>query len=185
MPHVFEAAKRLVRRELWKGSIGRFGEEEIELPDGRRITLAVLQHPGACAVVPMLDDGRVVMLRQYRYAAGETLWEVPAGKLDPGESREACAHRELAEETGYTAGKLISLGSIFTTPGFCDERIHLYLARELRPGKQALGSNETLECTTLRFEDAIELAESGEITDAKSVIALLRARRHYPESARS
>jgi len=183
VPHVFEAAKRLVRRELWKGSVGRFGEEEIELPDGRRITLAILQHPGACAVVPMLDDGQVVMLRQYRYAVAETLWEVPAGKLDPGESLETCARRELAEETGYTAAKLISLGSIVPTPGFCDERIHLYLARELRPGKPALASNETLECTTLRFEAAIEMAESGEISDAKTAIALLRARRHYPASA--
>lgn len=174
--HVYDPAKRLVRRELWKGSVGRFGEEEIELPDGRRFTLGVLQHPGACCVVPLLSDGRVVMLRQYRYAVGETLWEVPAGKLDPGEELEVCARRELEEETGYIAGELISLGSIYPTPGFCDERIHLYIARDLRPGTQALAANESLQCEPMRFDDAVAMAESGEITDAKTVIALLRAR---------
>ena len=179
VPHVFADAKRLARRELWQGSVGRFGEDDIQLPDGRRITLAVLQHPGACAVVPIRSDGQVVMLRQYRYAVAQTLWEIPAGKLDPGESLEHCARRELEEETGYVAGGLISLGSIVTTPGFCDERIHLYLAHDLRAGQRALGANESLECTTLSFERAIELAENGEISDAKTAIALWRAKKAY------
>lgn len=182
MAHEFDEAKQLARRELWRGNIGRFGEEDIELPDGRCITLAVLKHPGACAVVPLLDDGRVVMLRQYRYAVHETLWEIPAGKIDPGEALETCAHRELEEETGYKAMRLVSLGSLVMTPGFCDERIHLYLARELRPGKQSLQVNESLECTSLRFEDAIEMAEKGEINDAKTAVALLRAGRHIDYS---
>lgn len=177
MAYEFEEAKRLARRELWQGNVGRFGEEDIELADGRRITLAVLLHPGACAVVPLLDDGRVVMLRQYRYAVHRTLWEVPAGKIDPGEPLEQCAHRELEEETGYQAAQLISLGSIVMTPGFCDERIHLYLARGLRPGKQALEINETLQCLPMPFEEALALAENGEIDDAKTAVALLRARR--------
>jgi ADP-ribose pyrophosphatase len=176
--HEFDEAKQLARRELWRGNIGRFGEEDIELPDGRRITLAVLNHPGACAVVPLLDDGQVVLIRQYRYAVHQTLWEIPAGKLDPGEALETCAQRELEEETGYKAAQLVSLGSIVVTPGFCDERIHLYLARELRPGKQALEVNESLECTPVRFEDAIEMAMNGEISDAKTAVALLRAGRH-------
>jgi ADP-ribose pyrophosphatase len=158
--------------------VGRFGEDDIELPDGRRFTLAVLQHPGACAVVPVLPDGRVVMLRQYRYAVHDTLWEVPAGKLDPGESLEQCAQRELEEETGYRAGQLISLGSIVTTPGFCDERIHLFLARDLSPGKQSLADNESLECTLLPFSEVLAMAENAEISDAKTAIAVMRARRH-------
>jgi ADP-ribose pyrophosphatase len=182
--HEFEPAKQLARRELWQGNVGRFGEDDIELPDGRRITIAVLKHPGACAVVPLLDDGRIVMLRQYRYAVRETLWEIPAGKIDPGEPLEACAHRELEEETGYKAGQLIPLGSIVMTPGFCDERIHLYLACDLRPGKQALEINESLECTPLRFEAALEMAENGEINDAKTVVALLRASRQIRSRAR-
>jgi ADP-ribose pyrophosphatase len=180
--HEFDEAKQLARRELWRGNIGRFGEEDIELPDGRRITLAVLNHPGACAVVPLLDDGRIVLIRQYRYAVHQTLWEIPAGKIDPGEALETCAQRELEEETGYTAVRLVSLGSILMTPGFCDERIHLYLARELQPGKQALGVDESLECTPVRFEDALEMAMNGEITDAKTAVALLRASRHVNHS---
>jgi ADP-ribose pyrophosphatase len=175
---VFGEAKQLARRELWRGSVGRFGEDDIELPDGRRLTLAVLEHPGACAVVPVLADGRVVMLRQYRYAVHQTLWEVPAGKLDPGESLEHCAQRELEEETGYRAGQLISLGSIVTTPGFCDERIHLFLARELSAGTQALAHNESLECALLPFSEVLEMAENAEISDAKTAIAIVRARRH-------
>jgi ADP-ribose pyrophosphatase len=180
--HEYEEAKRLARRELWKGSVGCFGEEDIELPNGRRITLAVLQHPGACAIVPLLDDGRVVMVRQYRYAVHKTLWEIPAGKLDPGEPLEQCAHRELEEETGYKATQLISLGSIVMTPGFCDERIHLYLARELRQGTQALEHNELLECVPLPFVEALAMAQSGEIDDAKTAVALMRARRHIAET---
>jgi ADP-ribose pyrophosphatase len=128
--------------------------------------------------VPVLSDGRVVMLRQYRYAVHETLWEVPAGKLDPGESLAQCAQRELEEETGYRAGQLVSLGSIVTTPGFCDERIHLFLARDLSPGKQALADNESLECSLLPFSEVLEMAENAEISDAKTAIAIMRARRH-------
>jgi ADP-ribose pyrophosphatase len=140
--------------------------------------LAILQHPGACAVVPLLGDGRVVLLRQYRHAVRETLWEVPAGKLDPGESLTDCALRELREETGFVAGLLTPLGSVHVTPGYSDERIHLFLARELRAGQAALSGNEVLTTTQLPFERALEMAEQGEISDAKSVIALLRARRH-------
>lgn len=178
MAYEYEQAKQLARRELWKGSVGRFGEEDIELADGRRFTLAVLQHPGACAVVPLLPDGRIVMLRQYRYAPKRTLWEIPAGKLDPGEPHEACARRELEEESGYKAGELISLGSILMTPGFCDERIHLYLARGLRPGTQALEHNESLVCVSVPFDEALRMAEDGDIDDAKTAVALMRARKH-------
>ncbi|HKU43616.1 MAG TPA: NUDIX hydrolase [Polyangiales bacterium] len=176
MAYVFEPGTLLARRELWQGSVGRFGEEDVRLADGRELTLAVLKHPGACAVVPLLPDGRVVLLRQYRWAVRDTLWEVPAGKLDAGEALETCARRELREETGYDAGELVALGSLLMTPGFCDERIHLYLARELRPGPQRLAHDESLQCTPLPFEDAVGMAERGEICDAKSVTALLRAR---------
>lgn len=176
MAYVYDEAETLSRRELWQGSVGRFGEEDIRLPDGRRFSLAILQHPGACAIVPLLADGSVVLLRQYRHAVRETLWEIPAGKLDPGEDTEACARRELQEETGYQARELIALGSICVTPGYSDERIHLFLARELQAGPQSLTDNESIQCTTLPLTEAVRMAEQGQISDAKSVIGLLRAR---------
>jgi ADP-ribose pyrophosphatase len=178
MSHRFEDAETLSRRELWRGSVGSFGEEHVRLPDGRLMSLAVLQHPGACAVVPLLGDGRVVLLRQYRHAVRETLWEIPAGKLDRGESLETCAVRELKEETGYSASELISIGTICVTPGYSDERIHLYVARGLTAGSQELQANETIYCTELPFAEAVRMAEEGEISDAKTAIALLRARRY-------
>jgi ADP-ribose pyrophosphatase len=168
--------RTLARREVWTGSVGRFGEEDVELADGRSFTLGILQHPGACAVVPLLADGRVVLLRQYRHAVRETLWEIPAGKLDPGESVETCALRELREETGYSAGRLIALGTICVTPGYSDERIHLFAAVELTAGAQQLGADEVITTSELPFEQAVRMALDGEISDAKSVIALLRAR---------
>ena len=177
MAHVFDKAETLARREIWNGSVGRFGEEDIALPDGRHFTLGILKHPGACAVVPVLDDGRVVLLRQYRHAVRQTLWEVPAGKLDPGETLERCAVRELKEETGYSAGELVSLGAICVTPGYSDECIHLFLARQLCRGAQELAANESIVCVELPYAQALRMAEEGEVSDAKTAIALLRARR--------
>lgn len=178
MAHAFDRATTLARREVWQGSVGKFGEEDIQLADGRRFTLGILQHPGACAVVPVLRGSRVVLLRQYRHAVRQTLWEVPAGKLDPGESVESCALRELKEETGYTAGQLTSLGTICVTPGYSDERIHLFLARELTSGAQDLAANESIVCVELPFSEALRMAQEGEVSDAKTAIALLRAQRY-------
>jgi ADP-ribose pyrophosphatase len=176
MAHAFDEAKTLARREVWRGSVGRFGEEDVLLPDGRQFSLGILKHPGACAVVPLLSDGRVLLLRQYRHAVRQTLWEVPAGKLDAGEARETCALRELKEETGYSAGRLSTLGTICVTPGYSDELIHLYLAQDLTPGPQALTPNESIVCMPVPLADAVSMAESGEVSDAKTAIALLRAR---------
>jgi ADP-ribose pyrophosphatase len=177
MAHSFKEANTLARREVWRGSVGQFGEEDVLLPDGRQFKLAILKHPGACAVVPLLADGRVLLLRQYRHAVRQTLWEVPAGKLDAGEALEACALRELKEETGYVAGRLTSLGTICVTPGYSDELIHLYLAQDLTPGAQALAANESIVCSALPLSEAVAMAETGEVSDAKTAIALLRARR--------
>ena len=99
--------------------------EIVDLPNGRRVEFDLVRHPGAAAVVPFMEDGRVLLIRQFRFATGGEILEIPAGKLDPGEAPEACAARELEEETGYRAGRLERLGSIWTTPGFCDEIIHL------------------------------------------------------------
>ena len=175
MAHEFAPAKTLKRRELWKGSVGSFGEDDVELYDGRRTTLALLKHPGASAVLPFVDQDHVLLLRQYRYAAGATIWEIPAGKLDAGEAPEACAHRELEEETGYVAEQLESLGYILTTPGFTDEVIHLYAAHELKRGLRNLDVDEAIETEVVSFDAAVRMACSGEINDGKSVTAILRA----------
>jgi ADP-ribose pyrophosphatase len=165
------------RRVLYRGSIGEFGEDRLELPDGRQLTLAVLHHPGAAAVVPFLDAQTVVLLRQYRYAARATLWEVPAGKLDRGEQPELCAARELEEETGYVARRLTRLGRILTTPGFTNEVIHLFRADELHAGVQALEADESLHPVPVKLDEALAMIDRGEIVDAKSVCALLHAAR--------
>ena len=138
----------------------------------------MLRHPGASAVVPCLDDPAgadpsVLLIRQFRHAADDFIWEVPAGRLDPGESPEACARRELEEETGMRARALERLTTIYTTPGFTDERIHLYLARGLEPGAQRREADEFMELHTLRWSEVLELVRSGQIVDGKTLTSLL------------
>jgi ADP-ribose pyrophosphatase len=135
----------------------------------------VVRHPGAAAIVPVDGEGNVTLVRQYRYALDDWLLEVPAGTLRPGEAVDGCARRELAEEAGLAAETLEPLGSIVTAPGFTDERIHLFLARGLRAVPQDLDDDENLRVERLPFAEAVRRARSGEIDDAKSVCALLRA----------
>lgn len=150
--------------------------EIVDLPNGRRVEFDLVRHPGAAAVVPFLDDGRVLLIRQFRFATGGEILEVPAGKLDPGEAPEVCAARELEEETGYRAGRLERLGSIWTTPGFCDEIIHLYAAFDLEPAEQRLEPDEIIELVPTPLEEALD-ALSGPVVDGKTATALLLASR--------
>jgi ADP-ribose pyrophosphatase len=151
--------------------------EEAELPDGRRIPLDIVRHPGASAVVPFETPRDVLLIRQWRHAAGGMIWEVPAGKLD-GEDPEVCAYRELEEEAGRRAGRLVRLASIFTSPGFTDEVIHLFAAFDLAAIPQRLEHDEHLEVVCVPLARALELVWSGELRDAKSALALLHAARH-------
>jgi 8-oxo-dGTP pyrophosphatase MutT (NUDIX family) len=169
--------KQLSRQHLWRGSIGDFGVDEVELSGGRRATIAVLHHPGAAAVVPFVDRETILMLRQYRYAIGATIWEVPAGKIDPGESPMVCAARELQEETGHRAGRVEPVGVVSTVPAFSDERIYLFCAYELRPGPQQLAHDETIEVHQVPLRKAIDMIASGAIVDAKTIVALFHAGR--------
>lgn len=169
----------LSTRSVHDGRIVKLTLEEVRLPNGNEVTLEIVRHPGAAAVVPVDEQGRVILVRQYRHATGSWLLEVPAGKLDhPGESPEACALREVEEETGYRANRLVSLGWIWTTPGFTDEKIWLYLARELTPTRASLQADEVLTVATMPLAEAVLAATSGEIVDAKSVCALVRAAAH-------
>ncbi|MCC6640652.1 MAG: NUDIX hydrolase [Deltaproteobacteria bacterium] len=149
--------------------------EEVELPNGRRVTLDVVRHPGAAAVVPFATECDVLLIRQFRHAAGGTIFEVPAGKLDGSEDPAVCAARELEEETGQRAGRLERLGEIWTTPGFTDERIHLFAAYDLAPTSQKLEADEIIEVVRVSLERALAMIWSGELRDAKSALALLHA----------
>jgi ADP-ribose pyrophosphatase len=140
------------------------------------VDLDVVRHPGAAAVVPFETDEVVLLIRQFRHAAGGTIWEVPAGKLD-GDTPESCAAKELEEEAGRRAGRLERLGSIWTTPGFTDEVIHLFAAFDLEPIPQRLESDEVIEVVPTPIGEALELIWSGELRDAKSAIALIHAAR--------
>ncbi len=169
----------LVRAErLYSGRIVNLDLDTVRFPDGSTGQLEMLRHPGASAVVPFLDDPRdsdprVLLIRQFRHAADDYIWEVPAGRLDGDESPEACARRELEEETGMRAESVERLTTIYTTPGFTDERIHLFLARGLSTGKQGREADEFMELHTLRWSEVMAMVRSGEMVDAKSLTSLL------------
>jgi len=166
-----------MKRELtYQGRAITVYLEEARLPNGRQVALDVVRHPGAAAIVPFESETEILLIRQFRHAAGGTIWEVPAGKLD-GDSPEACAARELEEETGRRPGRLERLGSIWTTPGFTDEVIHLFAGFDLEPVPQRLESDEVIEVVPMPLSDALDLIWSGELRDAKSAIALIHAAR--------
>ena len=162
-------------RQVYKGRIVDLRLEEVDLPNGLSVTLEVVHHPGASAIVAVDAHGAVTLIRQFRHAAGGFIWEVPAGTLAPGEAPEACARRELREETGLVAAEWTALGSILTTPGFCDERIHLFLARDVADAEQELDHDEVLTVSRIPLHRALDMVRSGEIEDAKSIAALHRA----------
>ena len=168
-------ARTLARHTAFDGRVLKLSVDRVEMPNGKVTELEVIRHPGAAAMVPLADDGTVLLVRQYRYATGDWLLEVPAGKLDAGEAPEMCATRELEEETGLKPGLLTPLGWIWTTPGFTDEKIWLFLATDLSPSRAALQPDEILTVKRMPLADAVKLAVGGEIRDAKSVCALLRA----------
>ena len=148
--------------------------ENVTLDNGVTVNIDTLRHPGASAIVPLTDEGSVILIRQYRHSVGGYIWEIPAGTLNPGEDPTVCAARELTEETGYTAGSWRKLGEITPVPGYSDERIHLFLATDLRPAAQNLDADEVLDVHEVSFETAAAMIESGDIQDAKTICALLR-----------
>jgi ADP-ribose pyrophosphatase len=165
---------------LYSGRIIDLDRDRVRFPDGSTGTLEMIRHPGASAVVPFLDDAgsadpRIVLIRQFRHAADGEVWEVPAGRLDPGEAPERCAARELEEETGLTAGRLEPLLTIYTTPGFTDERIHLFSAHDLLEGEHRREADEFVEVHRLRRSEVERMLRDGEIVDAKTLVALMCA----------
>lgn len=166
-------------RTLFESPWFKLRQDDVVLPDGQSITYTLIEHPGYAMVVPLLDDGRVILERVYRYTVQETVLECPSGGLD-GEPPETAAHRELEEETGWIAGRMISLGSFFGSNGISNERLHLFLATELREeGAMNREPTEQIELELMPLEHAVELARSGRIADAPSAFALLLAHHHH------
>lgn len=147
--------------------------DTLHTADGRTIRRDAIRHPGAVVILPVLDAERVVLLRNFRFVIGETLWEVPAGTVEPNEPLEACAKRELLEETGYTAARWRSLGYLYASPGVLDEKLHLFVAEDLTPGPAHPEPDEALEPVVVPLADAIGMCLDGTVRDAKTVTALL------------
>ena len=163
---------------VYSGRVVHLDLDQVRFPDGSTGTLEMFRHPGASAVVPFIDDPadadpRVLLIRQFRHAAEGYIWEVPAGRLDPGERPEACARRELEEETGMVAERLERLTTIYTTPGFTDERIHLFLAHGLTAGRPDREADEFMELNQVRWREVLELIRRGEISDGKTLSCLM------------
>jgi ADP-ribose pyrophosphatase len=173
------------RRSVFRGRVLDLNIEWVRFPDGSEGKLEIVRHRGAAAALPVFRAGEwsdgpeaaVVLIRQHRHATGGPVWELPAGKLDEGETPDSCAARELEEETGIRATELVPLTTIWTTPGFTDERIHLFLATGLEEGEESLEPHEFIERHEMTLQEAVERVESGEIDDAKTMVALLLAER--------
>lgn len=159
-------------RNIYAGKVITLNIDTVQLPNGLTVDLETIRHPGAAAVVPVKDDGAVVLIRQFRHAAGGFIYEIPAGKLAPGEDPLHCASRELEEEVGYRAASFELLSSIFTAPGFADEVIHVYQATGLTKGQQQLDRDEVLDVIEMPLREAIAKIEDGTIRDAKTIIGL-------------
>jgi len=169
---------QLAHRRIYTGRVVHLDVDSVRYPDGSTGEMEMLRHPGAAAVIPFASDPRgpdptVLLIRQYRYATGGTLFEIPAGRLDPGEEPENCARRELQEEVGVTAGRLERLTTIWTTPGFTDERIHLYWAADLSAGAHAREPDEFIEVVPKPLSEVLGMVRSGAICDGKTVVAIL------------
>lgn len=179
--------KLVSRKEIMQGKILHVTVDTVEIDDGvagdqkTTATREAVWHFGACAILPLTNDGKIIMVRQYRYAAAQPMLEVPAGKLEhDGESVDECAARELEEEAGVTTGEIIPLGYIYTSPGFCNEKIHLYLARDLHAGKQHLDPDEFMNLEYYTPQEVEKMIENNVIIDAKTIANFERARKYLP-----
>jgi ADP-ribose pyrophosphatase len=167
----------LTTEKIYSGRIINLKVHQVKLPNGEEAKREVVEHPGAVAIVAFDADGNVLLVRQFRLAAGKILSEIPAGTLNRGEDPRECAIRELQEETGYKPGKLEALGGIYVAPGYTTEFIHLFLATELTESKLTMDADEFIEVDHVPFKDLLAMIDRGEIVDAKSNVSLMRVAR--------
>ncbi|MGD1275750.1 MAG: NUDIX hydrolase [Tepidisphaeraceae bacterium] len=165
---------RLIEKQvIYSGNKITLEVHRLEDPDGRVVKREVCVHNGAVVILPFLPDGRVVLIRNRRYAVGQVLVELPAGTLEKGEDPMNCAGRELQEETGYLARRLVPIGSFFSSPGVLSEKLHAFAAYDLEKVEAALEEGEEIEVMPVRFEEALDMIAGGEIADAKTIATLL------------
>ncbi len=168
--------KQLTTNTVYEGRIVTVKNDTAELVNGSVVYREVVEHSGGVAIVPVDSKQEVHMVRQFRYPMREEILEIPAGKLERGEDPYDCAVRELSEETGCTAGRIVSLGEFFPSPGFSSEVLYIYLATDLTPGEMNLDEDELLDVETIPLEDLVKRIMSGEIKDAKTIIGILKAK---------
>ncbi len=169
-----ELKEKLINLEtIYEGKIFDVQQRLIELPDGRQTVYDIVKNPNACAVVPMDDDGNVIMVRQFRQSAGKVLLEIPAGKIDEGEDPDTCAVRELQEETGYIAGNIEKLADMRVSPGFSTEIIYIYKAENLEIGETNFDEDEFIETVKLPLSEVYRMITKGEIEDGKTICGIL------------
>lgn len=166
--------KTLESQVKFQGRLLRLEVDQIELPNGHRSIREVARHPGGVCVLPLFDDGTVSVVRQFRYPYKEIVTELPAGKLEPGEDPDQAVRRELSEETGYEAGQWIGMGVFYPSPGFTDEILHLYFARDLTEGAAHPDDDEFIEGERIPFDALVDRVMSGEIRDGKTIALTLK-----------
>lgn len=173
----------LSSEKIFDGLVFTVERDRLRETTGQEIVREIVRHNGGAGALPVFADGRVALVRQYRHPARRELLEIPAGKLEAGETPEECAAREVEQEIGWRVGRLEKLCDFFTTPGFCEEKLYVYLATELQPSQQALDEDELVEIVYLPLTEAVQMARSGLIEDSKTIIALLWAAHFLPELA--
>ena len=162
-------------QRMFDGDVFAVDRDRLLEESGVEIVREVVRHPGGAGALPLFDDGRVALVKQYRHPARRELLEIPAGRIEDGESPEMCAAREIEQETGFRAGRIEKLAEFYSTPGFCEEKLHVYLATDLTPSSQALDHDEWVEVVYLPFAEAAQMLGRGGIEDSKTIIALLLA----------
>lgn len=171
--------KRLSSEEIFDGVAIHLFRDEILLPDGNKGVREVVRHPGAVCVLPLTEDGEVIFVNQFRYALNKVTLEVPAGKLEKGEDPTEAALRELSEETGIEAKKIVPMGALYTTPALMDEIIYMYIATDLSQGEQHLDEDEFVNAIKIPLDKAVEMVMNGEIRDAKTQTMILKADKYF------
>ena len=162
----------LSSEEIYRGRVFRVRVDRLRY-GGREIAREVVEHPGSVVILPLLDDRTLLLIRQYRHAVGEELVEAPAGTLEAGESPERCALRELEEETGYRAGRVVKFAEFYLAPGYSSERMHAFVAKELERGESRPEEDENISVIKVSVDEALKMVESGEIRDVKTIASIL------------